>query len=244
MNISSIISSLKLSLGLYAITLPFKDENDRPVPTENILKEIIGTVTVPIYSQFVPWMRDCTVDIASLKQISDIENIYELPALLTGTEVMYVIDVSMPFQNYRGTYGDIAPAYGINRSVQGVATSQAYMMVAGQMRAEPTFEYLGKNKIRLYGYPKTLINIKVAAVHESDCETIEEGCRDSFMQLATLDVKMTMYNTLKMYDGIPSAFGEIKLKTEDLQNAESERNELLEKWRDTYHVDFLDFSYM
>lgn len=241
MNISRCISSLKMSLGLYQITLPFKDEQGNPSPTENVIFHVLKTITIPEYSQFEPWYRECDVNIADLKQLSIKENIYVLPALLTGTPVMRVESVKMPFQNYRGTFGDVAPAYGINRSVQGVATSQAYMMLAGQMRAEPTFEYLGNNKIRLYGWPKTIVRIRVAAEHEPNGETIPDSCYDSFMELATLDMKVFLYNTLKLYDGISTAFGEIKLKVEDYQSAEGERKELLERWRDTFHLSNIDW---
>jgi hypothetical protein len=240
-NMSRVVSAIKQSMGLYNITLPFKSENGDQAPTENIIMDILKTQTIPEFSQFVPWTRDCQVNITDLKVISETESIYEIPKILTLTPIMSVIDVSMPFHNNRGTFGDVAPAYGINRSVQGVATSQAYMMLAGQMRAEPTFEYLENNQIRLYGYPKTIVNIKVAAEHMANGESIPAGCYDSFMELAVLDMKIFLYNTLKHYDGIPTAFGEIKLKTEDYQSAEADRKELLEGWRDRYHVDQIDW---
>jgi len=238
---SKCISSIKMQLGLYTITLPFKHDDGSLVPAENVIFDVIRLTTIPEFSQFYPWTRECEVNIADMKQLDAKQNIYVLPPLLTLTPIMSVVSVSMPQHNYRGTFGDIAPAYGINRSMQGVATSQLYMMAAGQMRAEPTFEYLGQNKIRLYGWPKTIVNIKVAAEHEPNGETIPDGCYDSFNELATLDVKAFLYNNLKRYDGIASAYGEIKLKTEDWQSAESDRKELLEKWRDTYHLDFIDW---
>lgn len=238
MNISKAASQLKMQLGLYGITLPFQDPiTKQTTPTENVIMDVIKTMTIPVYSQFVPWIRQGDIHVNSLKVVDRIKGIYVLPAFLTLTPVMYVADVSLPFQNTRGTYGDIAPAYGINRSVQGVATSQAYMMLAGQMRSEPTFDYLGENKIRLYGYPKTELSFKVACEHEPNGETIPEGCYDSFMELATLDMKIFMYNTLKLYDGIPTAFGNINLKIEEYQSADADRNALLDKWRDTFHLD-------
>ena len=238
MNMSKCISQLKMSLGLYGITLPFKDDaTGKPAPTENVIHDVLTTMTIPIYSDYVPWMREGEISITKLKVVDEKLGIYMLPAFLTLTPVKYVADVHMPFHNQRGTFGDIAPAYGINRSVQGVATSQAYMMVAGQMRAEPTFEYLGENKIRLYGWPKTIVAFKVACEHEPNGESIPDSCYSSFMELATLDTKMFLYNSLKLYDGIPTAFGEIKLKTEDYQSAEADRKQLLDQWNDTFHYD-------
>ena len=242
MNMSMAISQLKMQLGLYAITLPFKDEaTGAPKPTENVIHDVLTTMTIPIYSQFVPWIRECECDIKRLKVIDEKQAIYLLPAYITLTPVMYVIDVGLPFHNQRGTFGDIAPAYGINRSVQGVLTSQAYMMIAGEMRSEPTFEYLGQNKIRLYGYPKTNLRFKVACCHEPNGESIPDGCYDSFMELATLDMKIFLYNTLKLYDGIPTAFGQINLKIDEYQSADNDRTTLLDNWRDKFHLD-MDYS--
>jgi len=238
MNMSNAVSHIKLQLGLYGITLPFKDETTgQPLPTEKIIHNVITTVTIPIYSQFVPWIREGTIDVDKLKIVDKENGIYMLPAFLTITPVMYVSSVGLPYHNNRGTYGDIAPAYGINRSVQGVLTSQAYMMVAGQMRSEPTFDYLGNNKIRLYGYPRVPLTFKVACQHDPNGESIEESCYDSFMQLAMLDVKQFLYNTLKLYDGIPTAFGNINLKIDDYQSAEADRKALLDDWNDRFHLD-------
>lgn len=241
MNISEVVSVLKSQLGLYDIVLPFKDKNGFPVPTENIIQSVLGKATVKEFSEFVPWMRigDCHVD--NLKVVDRRNGIYMLPVFLTITPIKYVSDVSLPMVNTRGTYGDVSPAYGISRTVQGVITSQEYMMLAGQMRAEPTFEYLGFNKIKLYGYPRTMLTFKVACEHEPNLETIDEGCYDSFMELATLDLKVFLYNNLKRYKSIPSAHGNASIEIDDWSNAESDRTQLLERWRDTYHVDQIDW---
>lgn len=242
MNMSTVASSLKMQLGLYGLTLPFKDPvTNQPIPTENVIMDVLKTMTIPRYSQFVPWIREGTINIKSLKCIDHTEGIYLLPNILTITPVMYVADVSMPFKNNKGAYGDVFPPYGVNRTAQGVYTANAYLMLAGQMRNEPTFEYLGSNKIKLYGFPSSEVTIRVACQHEVNGETIEDSCYDSFMQLAELDTKIFLYNSLKLYDGIPTAFGNINLKIDEWQSAESERNSLLETWRDTFHLD-MDFE--
>lgn len=232
---SRCISSIISQLGLYNINLPFKDK------TENVIQNVLTTTTIPIYSEFVPWVKEDTVDVRSLKEIDKYQHIYLLPGSLTMTPVKYVSDVSVVINNFRGTYGTVSPTQGIARSAQGVAVGQAAMMLVGKMRSEPTFEYLGYNKIRLYGYPKSLITIRVACEHSENGESIEPSCYDSFMQLAMLDVKMFLYNNLKLYDNIATAFGTIQLKTEDYQSAESERNTLLDDWRNTFHLDNVDW---
>lgn len=237
MNMSQVITNIKSELGLYDITLPFKDENNQPIPVENVIHHVLETITIPLYSQFEPWKKIGDCDLKSLKVVDSQKGIYMLPAFLCLTPIISVIDVRLPMHNSRGTYGDISPAYGINRSAQGVVTSQAYMMLAGQMRAEPSFDYIGNNKIRLYGWPKTILTFEVACQHELNCETIEEGCYDSFLELATLDVKIFIWNNMKRYRNLPSSHGNLNLELDEWQNAEGDKKQLLERWRDVYHLD-------
>ena len=246
MNISKVISALQTSLGLYNITLPFKDEKTgEQKPTEQVIEQVIRDVTIPMYSQFVPWERKGTIDVKDLIRPPHEEmGVYWLPAWLTLTDVHYIIDIHLPYHNVRGTYGDIAPAYGINRSMQGVATSKAYMMAASQMRAGPTWEWLGDNKFKLYGWPKTKIEIEVACDHMENLESVPQSCYESFMNLATLDMKVFLWNTLKHYQEIPTAFGTINLKIEDYQTADTDRTALLKEYGDVFHVDIMPFSFM
>lgn len=241
MNISSVVSQLMMQKGLTNLVLPFKDPTTGElIPADQVIQNVIKTVTVPIWSNYKPWMRTGSIDISKMKCVDRTHAVYMLPEFLTLTPVMYVFDVKLPFQNTRGTFGDVAPAYGINRSVQGVATSQAYMMLAGQMRAEPTFEYLGFNKIRLYGWPKTEIEITVACQHDPNLESIEDSCYSSFMQLASLDVEEFLYANFRFNKTIPTAHGNFELPIEDWQGAKEARLQLLDKWEDTFHLDMID----
>lgn len=238
MNISKVVSTLKRQNGLYGITLPFKnEETGEPIPTETVIREVIAETTVPMYSQFVPWLRIGDCDVKNLKCVDKRNNIYMLPTFLTLTPIMYVSDVRMPTIGSRGTYGDISPAGGIARTMQGVYTANAYMMVAGQMRSEPTFNYEGFNKIKLIGFPKTVLTFEVAAEHLPNLESVEDSCYDSFMQLARLDLGEFLWNNLRNYNPIQTAHGEYQLPIQQWEGASEAREQLLERWRDVYHVD-------
>ena len=236
MNISRSISSIISQLGLRQSSLPFEE------PTEIVIQNILTTTTIPMYSQFVPQVREDTVDLRHLKQVDSKLGIYVLPESLTVTPVMSVTDVHMPVETNRGMYGDVATPFGVSRSIQGVLVHQAYSMVIGAARSEPTFEYLGENRIRLYGFPRTHVTIQVSCEHDENGESIPATCYDSFMKLALLDTKIFLYNNLKLYDSISTAWGQINLKTDDYQSAEAERSALLEDWGNTFHLDF-DFAW-
>lgn len=245
MNLSRIVSTLIKQFGVYVIALPFKNEiTGEPQPPEIIIKDILKTVTIPVYSQYQPWIRTGSIDISKMKVVDKRQSIYELPSYLLTTPIMYIQSIHMPQMNTRGTYGDISPAYGINRSVTGVISSMGYMMLAGQMRAEPSFEFISPNKVRLFGYPKTVVTIELACEHESNGETIPAGCYQSFLELATLDMKEFLYNNLKHWDKIPSAFGVNDLKIDEFQSASSDKKALLDQWNDVFHLDADNWVFM
>ena len=218
-------------MGLRQVALPFEE------PVENVIQNILTTTTIPTYSQFVPQTREATVDLRHLKQVDSKLGIYLLPESLTMTPVMSVTDVHLPVETNRGMYGDISTPFGVSRSIQGVLVHQAYSMVIGAARSEPTFEYLGENRVRLYGFPRTHVTIQVSCEHDENGESIPSTCYDSFMRLATLDTKIFLYNNLKLYDSISTAWGQINLKTDDYQGADAERTSLLDEWGNVYHLD-------
>lgn len=229
-----------MELGLYQTTLPFKDSTTgKPEPAENVVMDVIKTMTIPVFSQFVPWERECMCDLRHMKVEDENIGLYLLPPYLTLTPIMYVINVTLPPSVSRSSFADIDLGifYGMNKNIQTIAAGQAQLMLAGEIRQEPTWEFVSPNKIRLFGWPRTELVFQVACEHEPNGESIPDGCYDSFLQLATLDMKIMLLNTLKHYDNVSTAFGTINLKTEDYQSAIGERNELLERWRDTYHVD-------
>lgn len=233
--------------GLYQIVLPFVDNaTKKPKPTEEVIHEVLSTTTIPIYSEFVPNNVIGTADVKDLKVIDERNGVYLLPAHLTYTEVKSVIDVRFPFINNRGVYGDLGYLpYGAAQSPQGTLTGMAYLMLSGEMRNEPTFEYLGNNKVRLCGFPKTILEFELGCEHDPNGETIPSTCYDSFMELANLDVQSFLWNTLRHYEELPTAFGTIKINSQDWQSAEDKRKALLDDWRDKFHVDQAsNFSFM
>ena len=59
------------------------------------------------------------------------------------------------------------------------------------------------------------------------------------MRLATLDVERSLYSQLKNMVNVGSAYKEIQLKIDEWSGAEAARNELVEQWRQTFHLDLI-----
>lgn len=237
MNKSRVVSTLKLQNGLYTITLPFKDPiTNQPQDPEVIINTVLDTITTPMYSQFEPWIQEEIINIKNMRKDERQPNTYVLPPHLTTTPVIEVFAKPHNVSKTDGV-GYINPAYSMYSAARTLATMTEYKMLASQMADHFTTVYKGNNRINIQGFLCKTIELTVAAEHQSNLETIEQGCYDSYMQLATLDLQMFLWNTLKMYNNIPTAFGEVQLKIDQFERAEDSRNELLNLWRDTSHLD-------
>lgn len=244
MNISDIINDIKLTLSLQTVALPFNE------PTEKVIEQIIKK-SVRTFSQFKPWNRECYQAIRNLQSPSEFEQkmgIYILPNVITRTHVMYA-EAELSSSQYQdemaasnsftvGTpfvaFGSYYPQDIMNATTTGVAINK----YAGVTSKSPTSKWLGSNKIRLYDFPKdAIVKFTAHCFHDYSLETIEDSCYESFLQLATLDVKISIYNTLKNMNNVGSAFKEIQLRIDDWSGAESARESLVEKWTNTFHWD-------
>lgn len=247
MNISDVINDIKLSLGLETIALPFNK------PTEIVLQEIIQT-SVRTFSQYKPWIREAFDSIKNLRSPDDFSKsmgIYILPETLTRTPVQYA-DAYLANSKYQdeeaainaftvGTpfvgFGSYYPQDILNANATGAAINK----YAGVTSRPQTSKWLGFNKIQLFDFPKeAYVKFVAKCDHDPSLETIPISCRESFMELATLDVKRVLYNTLKNMNNVGSAFKEIQLRIDDWSGAEDARNALVEKWTNTFHLDEID----
>lgn len=236
MNMSDVVSHIILMNGLYNISLPFNE------PTENVIQNVIKTSTIKVFSQFAPQKKEHTARRDQLKSVDKATHVYLLPGILTTTPVMYVIDISPEYNPPgRGFYQGIGSYYGIPEALRMTSVASSYAMAIGQARAEPSFEYLGHNKVRLYSFSNMPLTIKVACEHDVNGETIPDSYYSSFLKLAELDTKVFLYNTLKLYDGMASAFGTINLKIDELQSAIQDRETYLEEIRSTFHLDMVEW---
>ena len=248
MNISDVIGDIKMALGLETIALPFDK------PTEIVLKDIIQT-SVRTFSQFKPLIREGYESIKNLRspdEFSKKMGIYILPESLTRTPVSYAeatIASSMHLQNNEVAinsftvgspflgFGSYYPQDILNATSTGAAINK----YAGVTSRPQTSEWKGYNKIQLFDFPEdALVHFVVKCDHDPSLETIPDSCRESFIELATLDVKRTLYSMLKNMNQVGSAFIEIQLRIDDWSGAEDARNQLVEKWTNTFHFDEID----
>lgn len=247
MNISDVIKDIKLPNGLKTIALPYKE------PIENVIQDIIKT-SVRTFSQFKPQEKECERYRKDLRYANDYDRyrgIYFIPEELTTTEVSYCDAEPIATTNGKNdqvsmnVFSAVSPfvgfgAYGPQDIMNATVTGAAVNKFTGVTSKVPTSEWLGYNKIKLIDWPQnSLILFKAKCDHEPNCETIPTSCRESFIQLATLDVQRTLYNDLKNQLA-GSAFKDIKVEIDKWAGAEDARNALVEKWTETFHLDESD----
>ena len=94
-----------------------------------------------------------------------------------------------------------------------------------------SYKFLPPNRIALKGYGShdtVYIDCKLTYPNWG---TVPEAYSIAVEQLAKLDTKIFLWNELKLYQNLESADGQIDLKIEEWSGAESERQELLDSWR-------------
>ena len=244
MNISDVIKDIKLPNGLKTIALPYKE------PIEVVIQDIIKT-SVRTFSQFKPQIKECECYRKNLRYANEYDKyrgIYFIPSELTTTEVSYCDAVPIATTNGKNdqvsmnVFSAVSPfvgfgAYGPQDIMNATATGAAVNKLTGVTSKVPTSRWLGYNKIKLCDWPfDSLILFTAKCDHEPSCETIPVSCRESFIQLATLDVQRTLYDDLKNQI-VGSAFKDVKMEIDKWAGAAEKREALVKEWTESFHLD-------
>lgn len=240
MNISTLITRIKIKLGIYAIALPF----DNP---DQAIVDIIQNITLRTFSTFCPHyepMRFLLSDLEEVEKKGSYET-YLLPDIFSEREIMFVKSVEYSEADISGIgyWGGGIPLLQGNMLRQAM-TANASLNLTNKIIPKLTFRYEHPRKITLFNVlSSTHLTFIIALMHDKNLVTISPTMEESFFDLAILDVKDGLYQTLKHYTDLSSAYGNISLKLDDWQNAESERKELINTWKANYHMDVIPFVY-
>jgi hypothetical protein len=233
MNLSNVVTRIKLKLGLMNLATPVEN-------LDETICTILKDITVPDFSIYCPYKDTMYMEMRDLNRIDKTTEYqkYLLPEF-TARKLLYVFDVR--YNSCRlsglGSYADMPMMEtGVLRQM---LMSNAGMNLYNNIIPKITFKYEPPRTLYIYNaYTTTSIVLELGFEHDKSLASIPETARHSFMELALLDVKENLYPTMKQYVELNTALGTINLKIDDWQNAEADRKELLNKWDDTYHLDF------
>jgi hypothetical protein len=245
-NISKLLSSIKLELGLMAMATPFDN-------LDELMREIIVIRTLPVFNEMYPYIVPLQIDTNNLTKVEKRteSTIYMLPDVFGDAEIMMITHMEPIYDNdrYSHDYNTSLFSYGVTPCVYGyqelmLAQAQANMLSAAAKGA--TFQFIPPNMIEIYsGYAMgNTYRLSVAISHAENLSTIPSTCYTSFLKLATLDVKVYLYNTLIHYDNLSTAYGQLSLNIDRWSGAEDDRRTLIEKWEQTYHLDLSNIYFI
>lgn len=240
MNMSQIISRIKINLGLYAIALPFENPDE-------VITEIITTITRPTFSLFCPDRVEMRFDMHSLERLEKNANyeIYLLPDIFNDRKIVRLVDVSYDEADVTGLgyWGGGVPLLNGNMLNQAML-SNAALNLANRVMPKLTMKFEHPRKVTLYNlYSSCKLVFDIALEHDKNLVSIKPGSEESFYNLAILDVKDALYQTLKHYTDQSTVYGQISLKLDDWAQAAADRKQLIEEWSNLYHIDEIPFIY-
>lgn len=238
-NLSKLISNIKMDLGVVGMASPFEN-------LDELIKEIISVKTLPIFSEISPYKVPLFIKLDTLKLVerrSSGSTVYELPDVFGDKQILMIIDIEPSFDNDKSiSHNSTAYTYGISPctfTYQDLMLAQANSNVMSAMVKKPTCNFIPPNRIELfdqYGFGDEY-RLEIGLEHAENLSTISATSYSSFLSLAMLDVKKYMYDNLKHYNELSTAYGSLSLKLDDWSGAEGERQQLIEKWHSTYHLD-------
>lgn len=233
---SHLLKRLKMSLGIYSIKLPVSDDE--------LYKDVIEDTTIPVFSTYVPYEYSMIADLNELR-VSDrysvddsslISNIYQIPNLFKKQRLTGINNIR-PYIEFNGMM--MTSSYETIDSYQVLATGQGLANLSSAMVPPQTWKFLPPNRFQIFN--QVLYNNKVyidlTYTHSPELFTIPETARESFFNLALLDCKSYLWNALRYYTTVQTAFGQMDLKIDAWENAESDRRDLLNQWDESYHLD-------
>lgn len=235
MNLSRLMTRIKMKLGIYAIAIPIDNLDD-------FMLKIIQDITVPVFSIYEPYYKELDMDTTKMEKLEDGPNyqIFLLPEY-EGEKLLFVEDVQYAQTDVNGIgyIGGYMPTYYYDMNMlHGLIMSNAEAQVISKSYPAITFRYEHPRKLLLFNnISSTFIHVRLAFEHDKNLSTIPETASESFFKLALLDIQENLYSTMKHYNEIETSYGRVNLHIDDWQQAEADRKSLLEEWDNTYHMD-------
>lgn len=233
-NLSELLESIKMDLGVYGINLPLEDADDK-------IYRVIQLKTIKTYSQYFPLEEifELNVDkVDTLRHTSNGGVVVKIPDWFNGRRIVTIRDVEPSRAvGYNGFhYPDMSVGLDF---VQGSMLAAAQANMLSSIMPPFTFKYENPNLLHVYNYQhysKQLI-ITAGIEHYDNLSSIPNSQWDSFEKLALLDVKAFLYGVLKHHTDFSTQVGNISLKIDDWANAAEERKNLLAEWDEVYHLE-------
>jgi len=217
---TTLLRHVKAQLGATTRPLPVSDDD---------MMEVVLEETIPTFSKYYPYMYPIMVD----PKTDELDSNDMLKSVFVmNTNGLEVLGVKGTYRT-DGQAADARYPYYNTNNIYDIAVANNYLSMT---QITDTFAFYPPSIIELYPkmFDKRPFMVIVKCVHLPSLQSIPIKLKDQFFDLATLDIKISFFPILKHYDQLNTPFGTIDLKVNDLEEAKSERNDLLEKFRSMY----------
>ena len=207
MNLSEVITRIKLKLGIMNIATPIQN-------LDGTISTIIKEITIPDFSLYNPDKQNIRLELKDLERLEHTNSYdtYLLPDFKTK-KLLYVFNVYYDDSTLAGFghYGGALPMVGGHMMAQALSSNAAANLY-NLMMPKMTFEYIHPRRIKIFNqYSESKLVFELGFQHN--------------------------------YTNLSTAIGNIDLKIESWESAESERKELINNWNNTYHLDMIPMYY-
>lgn len=235
MNMSDLLSVIKMDLGFHMFTLPLENP-------DQALVDVIEMKTIRTFSQYFPHKVDHIYELTTLEKTRETfkETTFILPSVYGDNTLMAITGVEPWNEMYNGSYFGGSPLVTNSINLYGdTMMAQAGYDLLSTVSPPFSYKFIPPNKLTIFNTSSFTNKVKIfmAYRHPNNLVTIRPTMEEAFTELARLDVKIFLFNSLKHYDNIQTAYGSINLRIEDWSGAESERKDLLSRWEDEFHLD-------
>ena len=239
MNMSELITTLKINTGIYVMPLPIEN-------IDKVLEDIIAVKTLPTFSVFCPDIQQVYYNIKELEIVNQAyeESTYLFPDVYNKKKILFIKSAKYKDTGLGGTSIYYGHQVTTGNLVQQAMIMNANAALSSSLVPKMTFKFIPPRTVTLYNTFKCSTVIFELALTHSNVNSIPETARESLIRLATLDIKAFLYNTLKLVPEITTAQGQMNLKIDEWSSAEADRDALIKEWEAVYHIDLNLFEWI
>lgn len=231
-NMTKVVNNTETMLGLKMLKLPPE------LSKEKWVEDVIVPITLITFSRFFPnqtrYRVDCNHPMKNGWYYIDEERV-------GGLTILGIQDI-----DWDGFDRDFSGApYGMYDSLYSgydplsIGLSQCAADVGSLFNNGIFVEYQEPNMFRLTSAvgPNSIIGeffIKVITTHNPNLTTISPTMMQTFEDLARADIAGYLYNNLKYWDGLETAYATMDLKLDKLQEEAGKRDEIIQLLKESY----------
>ena len=185
-NISKLISSIKIETGLMTMATPFEN-------LDELIREIIVIRTLPVFNELYPYKVPLQIDTNELEVVERKvdSTVYQLPDVFGDAEVMMITGIEPTYDDYVSSniysYESSVFSYGFPCycSYQDMILAQANSNLMSSASKGVTVNFIPPNMVEIFNYYGMCNNFRltICLSHSENLTTIPSTCYTSFLKL-------------------------------------------------------------